>query len=236
MAHFASATEYVSLTERKNTKVACIPITSGDGIIGDFCETCALILREFADVDAFVTEMTDVAGLNEAILKKADMVFMADDNACLCRNLNTGATSDNGYATGRGFASLLYLGAGEKIDDEVLILGAGKVGASAWHFLAERGVALRWYDLLEEKNAHGMDPGLLEKTWSRRDWRFIVDATTAPALIDACHVRPGAQISAPGIPFGLTEAALQKSEMVFRDELPTGIMVMFCEGMKNGRC
>jgi len=232
IAHYASGTEYVPLEVRKKLTVACVPITAGEGIIKDFSEAVALILKEFADVNAYVTDETDVTGLNEAIVKNADMVFLADDTVCLCRNLRTGTTSDNGFATGRGFASLLYLNAHERIDEEVLVLGAGKVGSSAYHFFQSRGVPIRWYDL-KESTPYDMDPKLQARSWKDQSWKYIIDATTCPTFIDAEHISPGGVVSAPGIPFGLTDAAQNKAGLVIHDELETGIMVMFCEGTKE---
>jgi len=234
LGHYASGTAYLPLTVRQKLLVACVPITGGEGIISDFNETVALILREFANVQAFVTDAVDVAGINEAILKDADLVYIADDDVCLCRNLRTGVTSDNGFATGRGFASLLYLSAQEKLDAEVLVLGAGKVGAGAFHFLQARGASLRWYDL-KETSAFDMDPTRLAKDWQNQTWKYIIDATTCPTFIDAQHICPGAVIAAPGIPFGVTPAGVQKAGLVIHDELETGIMSMFCEVTQDGR-
>jgi len=236
ITHFAAGTEYVPLAVRQKASVAVVPITAGEGLIGDFSETVALILREFADVQAFVTEATDVAGLNEAIVRDADLVFMADDDVCLCRNLRTGATSDNGFATGRGFAALLYLSAlhaHQPLDSEVLVLGAGKVGAGAYHFFRDRQIAVRWYDL-KESTPFDMSSALLAKNWQGQAWKYIIDATTCPTFIDAPQVCAGGTIAAPGIPFGVTQAAVQKAGLVIHDELETGVMSMFCEVTQHG--
>ncbi|MCL2528986.1 MAG: 3-methylornithyl-N6-L-lysine dehydrogenase PylD [Coriobacteriia bacterium] len=232
IAHFASGTDFLPLEQRSKLTVASIPISCGDGIIGDFSETVALVLKEFAGVNTFVTECTDVAGFNEALVKKADMVFMADDKVCLCLNLRTGAHSDNGFATGRGFAALLYLSAHENITEEVLVLGAGKVGAGAYHFLQAKHVPVRWYDL-KESSPHGLDAQLLAGDWKKREWNYIIDATTSPSFIGADQIKAGGIISAPGIPFGVSNAAYKKAGLVIRDELETGIMSMFCEASKH---
>lgn len=232
IGHFASETELLPLDIRRRIRVACVPITAGEGIIGDFCETVSVILREFADVDAFVTEAVDVAGLAEAEARRADLVYLADDNMCFCRNLRTGAMSDNGFATGRGFASLLYLSS-SPLDTDVLILGSGKVGAGAYHFLARRDVPLKWYDL-REASSYGMDPEALDPRWKEKAWDSIIDATTSPSFIEEAHIAQGGTIAAPGIPFGVQDAALGKARLVFHDELETGVMVMFCEGTREG--
>lgn len=232
IGHYASQTEYLPLSTRKKLKVACVPITAGEGIIGDFSETVARILTAFAEVEAYVTETVDVAGFDEAIRRDADLVFLADDDMCLCRNLRTGVTSDNGFATGRGFASLLLLSSAA-LEREVLILGSGKVGSSAYHFLAEHKVPLRWYDLKETSLYH-MDPAHLCRDWAQQSWQTIVDATTSPLFIEEAQVASGATLACPGIPFGVHEAALHKAQQIFRDELETGVMVMFCEAMRNG--
>ncbi|MDR2035894.1 MAG: 3-methylornithyl-N6-L-lysine dehydrogenase PylD, partial [Coriobacteriales bacterium] len=209
IAHFAAETYYLPLWVRKRIRVACVPITADEGILSGFSETVALILREFADVDAFVTETADVTGFNEAVHRDADLVYLADDTTCICRNLRTGVMSDNGFATGRGFAALLYLSSCA-LHQEVLILGSGKVGAAAYHFLAERNVLLKWFDL-KENNLYSLDSEHFSKAWEQKAWDSIIDATDAPAFIGAEQVKEGAVIAAPGIPFGLTEAAESKA-------------------------
>ncbi|HBT95506.1 MAG TPA: 3-methylornithyl-N6-L-lysine dehydrogenase PylD [Coriobacteriia bacterium] len=235
IARYAAGTEYLPLRQRKTLSVACVPITAGEGLIGHFCETVAGILEAFADVKAYVTEATDVRGFNEAIVRDADLVFMADDDMCLCRNLRTGATSDNGYATGRAFASLLYLAMKEKITEDVLILGAGKVGVGAYSFLRKKGLdALHWFDICRQTAFSGpLDSERYAVDWQNREWRYLIDATTCPTFIDSDQVRADAVLAAPGIPFGLTEGAVEKAELVIHDELETGIMVMFCEAMRG---
>ncbi len=235
IAQYAAHANYLPLQVRQQLTVACVPITAGEGLIGRFCETVVAILEAFADVNAYVTESTDVCGFNEAIVRDADLVFMADDDMCLCRNLRTGATSDNGYATGRAFAALLYLAMNKQITEDVLILGAGKVGVGAYGFLREKGLdAVLWFDLCRQTAfSEPLDVSRYATSWQSREWKHLVDATTCPTFIDSEHVRSDAVLAAPGIPFGLTNAAKEKAELVIHDELETGIMVMFCEAMRG---
>ncbi|MCD8148712.1 MAG: 3-methylornithyl-N6-L-lysine dehydrogenase PylD [Clostridiales bacterium] len=135
--------------EAAKERVAVVPVTSGLGLISHFADSVCGILRYYG-LDAFVTETTDVTGLYEAYGKGADMVFMADDDTYSAVSLRCHAISDNGYATGIGFAQALYLAMEEK-NEPVLVLGAGPVGRSAAVFLIEKGCHVFLYDQNTEK-------------------------------------------------------------------------------------
>lgn len=223
----------LSLSECKEVRVACVPITAGKGLITDFSQTLATILAELVGAETFVPEAADVAGIHEAIFKKADMIFMADDEVFLCRNLNTGAWSDNGFATGRVFASLLLSATASLPHTDVLVLGAGKVGRAAYRFLERKGARPFWYD--SDKGTHTrLDAATCATEWAEKSWDAILDASTSPCFIDAGHIKQGGVVAAPGVPFGFTEAAVEKAGLVFWDELETGVVTMFAEAMKYG--
>ena len=59
-------------------RVAVIPISSGEGIIGGFTDAVLSILLHMG-TNAFVTQAPDVAGICEAFEKKADAAMLADD-------------------------------------------------------------------------------------------------------------------------------------------------------------
>ncbi|NTV90972.1 MAG: hypothetical protein HGA22_11545 [Clostridiales bacterium] len=103
-------------------RTAVIPVTCGLGVIGGFCEAMKDIL-EYCGADVFITNKTDVAGIQEAYTNGADIVFMADDEVFAAFSLNGKITSDNGYATGIGFAAALEIMMKRVEEEEVLILG-----------------------------------------------------------------------------------------------------------------
>lgn len=226
----AAGVEPMPMSERRSLKVASVPVTAGGGLIGNFAEVVAIILQRFTDVEAFVTQGTDVTGFQEAILAGADIIFTADDVTCLAYNVHTGKQSDNSLATGRAFAALLELASG-MIDDEVLVLGMGKVGIGAYRFLTEKGIPVKWYDP-KPNISNDIDREMIEPRWKDACWKYIIDATYTPCFIDAENVSADSVVAAPGIPFGLTSEAVDKSRLIIHDELETGIVTMICEAMQ----
>lgn len=216
---------------RRNMTAACVPVTAGRGTIGGFCPLVAHIVRRFTGANAFVTTAADVTGVQEALSCGADVVFLADDATFIACNVRTGRHSDNATATGRAFAAFLASaggGAGGGPGGDVLVLGAGKVGAAACRFLDERGVGARWHDVRPGVPA-GLDPGRREPRWDRRAWKYILDATTEPALVGEEHVTGESVVAAPGMPFGLSPEAAARARLVVHDELALGVVAMFCE-------
>ena len=125
-------------------KTAVIPVTSGLGTIDRFSESVCAILCH-AGADAFVTQKTDVAGLQEAYLAGAEMAFLADDDVCAAFSLRNGATSDNGFATGIAFAAALNAAVSCE-EQTVLVLGAGPVGTAAAMYLCQNGAKVVLYE------------------------------------------------------------------------------------------
>lgn len=224
---YASGTTLPSAASLGALKVASVPVTAGGGLIGNFADIVAAIVREFAGVQAWTAERPDTSGFYDAIEAGADIVFMADDDTFMAYNTRTRVQSHNSDATGRAFAALLELASGG-IDDDVLVLGAGKVGVGACRFLKERGASVKWYDPLLDAPL-GMDMECRCPEWSKRAWKYIIDASWAAQFIGSEHLVDGAVIAAPGIPFGLTQAAADKAKLVIHDELESGVVTMLCE-------
>ena len=88
--------------------VGIIPLTSGQGIIGRFCDTVASIVAHIG-CSAFVAQVEDVAGLAEAYEKKADIIMLADDDRFVAIHTRSRQVIDNSEATGKGFAAGLSL-------------------------------------------------------------------------------------------------------------------------------
>lgn len=217
----------VDRTQHQDLLVACVPITAGVGILGTFCHIVADVVRRFSGSHVFVTSHTDVTGFQEALLCGADIVFMADDDTFVAYNLRNGRASDNSLATGRVFAALLDCASGG-VQDDVLVLGAGKVGEGACAYLNERGLPFRWFDVRPDVPAV-FEADKREGDWSKRSWRYIIEATTSGGLVEAGQVTPESIVAAPGMPFGLTAEAAAKAHVVIHDNLALGTLAMFCE-------
>jgi 3-methylornithyl-N6-L-lysine dehydrogenase len=217
--------------------VCVVPITAGQGIISEFCETVAAILT-FLGCHARVSHKPDVSGMAAAFETRADAVMMADDHRFVGIGLDTGYVADNSVATGRGFASALDLMAGGIAGSDVLVLGCGPVGEAAACKLLFFGARVALFDkdpviARGLKNRLSNYPGgreiQIEKTLEAAlsYHRYILEATPSPDAVPDHLVSKNMLIAAPGVPPGVSR---QASEMlgnrVVHDTLEIGVAVM----------
>ena len=218
----------------KHRPVSVIPVTSGLGIIDTFADMVAVILK-YIKVDAKSTEHTDVSGLKEAYDNESKIVFMADDDTFLATSLYGCAMSDNGDATGRGFATaLLEAMRYRKIDPQeqkILILGAGPVGSAAVETMIDAKAVPVVYDpdtekLKQLKQIYNDNVVCLEVPPQYIQYRFILDASTAGDIIGEDDVTGDTVIAAPGMPCAATREACQKA-CVIHNPLELGVITMY---------
>ncbi len=209
-------------------KVAVVPITVGQGIIGTFAENVAAIINHFG-FESFITEATDVAGFHEASQRGAAIVFFADDQCFLAVNINKGVVADNAEATARGYVAALE-GAVEVLrDKEVLVLGGGRVGKAALSYLKLRGADPIVYDKDPDVVAALKEAGwrTLKEIDQLKDYPLIVDACPEGSWIHVDMLHPDALIAAPGVPLSLDEEAHEVfSDRLIHDLLPIGVVTM----------
>ena len=219
-----------------NLRVAIIPISFGQGIIGGFCDAVARIVAHLG-CSAFMTEVTNVAGLAEAYEKKADIIMLADDDRFIAIHPPSRQVIDNSEATAKGFAAGLSLMVDGLENKDVLVIGCGPVGCAAAQALVQQGSRVLIYDInlsrtddlanrikqLFEKQIHivkDLDSALTKH-------QFIVDATPAGDIIQPHHVTSDTYISAPGVPLGLNEVARSRvSDRLLHDPLQIGVATM----------
>lgn len=133
---------------RKHYKVAVVPITQGEGIIGSFSESVAAIVRSMG-FTADVMEHTDVDGIYDGVREGYNLFFFADDIRYLALNTEKNICSDNNYATALGFIQVLKAmmeKKGTSITSKILQIGHGIVGREAVQILKEMGVDFDIYD------------------------------------------------------------------------------------------
>ena len=210
-------------------KVAAVPVTSGLGIIGGFSFSVAEILRH-CGIEAIVTEKSDVAGIQEAYQSDAEIVFMSDDDICAAFCLDKKVQSDNGYATGIGFAAALHMASGEINNKEVLILGAGPVGSAAAAYISDVGGNPVIYDLKYEKAQK------LAATLSRakaisecrelKQYKYIIDASTSGEFISRDDVSHETIIASPGMPIGVKKEVMDIATVIY-NPLELGVITMY---------
>jgi pyrrolysine biosynthesis protein PylD len=81
-------------------RVGVIPISSGKGIIGGFCDAVLSILLHMG-CNAFITRTTDVAGIAESFEEKADIIMLANDERFVALDIRSRSIADNAVCTGR---------------------------------------------------------------------------------------------------------------------------------------
>lgn len=222
-----------------SVKFAVVPVESGQGIIEGFCETISDIVWHIG-FDVFVTGKADVAGIAQAVEKKAEVVMMADDHRFMALNIKSGHMSDNAKATGKGYAAGLDLMAGGLKGRKVFITGCGPVGWSAALAVLQRGAEVSVFDtrhgtahllakyVKELMNRTIVIEESLEQGLSNH--HYIIEATNAAGIIDENAITRQTHIAAPGMPLGLTPEALRKiSGRLLHDPLQIGTAVMAVE-------
>jgi pyrrolysine biosynthesis protein PylD len=217
-------------------RVGIVPIRWGQGVITGFGEATAAILRHLG-FNTSVTGHSDISGLAEAYEKKADVVFLSDDNDFVALNVISRQAVHNAEATGKGFAAGLDLMAGGLGDQKVLVLGCGAVGCAAALTLLRFGATVSIYDTnaghaMEFKSALSGQESDRIKIESDFDaaldgHSLVVDATNAAGIIHAKDISSQTFIAAPGMPLGLTrEAANKVSDRFLHDPLQIGVATM----------
>lgn len=221
----------------RSLKTAVIPVTSGLGIIDGFSDTVCGILR-YCGIDAYVTESTDVGGIQEAYRTGAEIIFLADDDVCSAFSLGSGVYSDNGYATGIGFAAALERTMQERAEREkkVLVLGLGPVGRAAAEYLQRCGCHVWVHDknpltTQEFLNAH-FGIRRLEEGVDKKTFCYIYDATPVAHVLGKMDVTEKTVIAAPGMPLGVDVDA-RTIATVLHNPLELGILTMYCDCLKQ---
>lgn len=220
-------------------KATVVPITSGRGIIEGFAEAVASIL-EYLGLKAEVAERPDVAGLAEAVAKRSNIIYAADDMVFAGFNLKLLKVSYNHEATGKAYAAALDLRAQGMAGKPVALIGAGRVGCSAANYLYTKRAEIYIYDVNKEK-ANKLTQQFPERVYicssiaeCLKKAKLVLLATPGRNLIPAHLISKDMIFSVPAVPIGLTRAALAKlpKENLIHDTLELGVATMTTELVK----
>ncbi len=213
--------------------IAVVPVTAGQGQISGFCQAVKAIIQQLGFNSVLVTENNDVSGISEAMNRKAEIIFMADDDDFIAFNTNTGRIINNDKATARAYAVGLAGMAENYQQKDVLVLGGGKIGCEIIKFLLNYNANPVCYDPQKSKTSHITKKFGIQCYSSRdikqlvKDFHLIFDATPAADIITAEMVDENTYLAAPGIPAGFTRRAAQKLESrLLHDPLQLGVAVM----------
>lgn len=209
-------------TSPGSEKVGIVPVTSGNGIIGNFSASLHAITRYFG-FDSFITDMPDVSGYYEAVRNGAEIILMADDHTFLAHNLKNGKIANNQLCTGTIYAEIAsrHLKADSK---DVLVVGLGKVGFPGAAHLVYKGFQVYGYDadetLLKRTVSNlGIIPFNLENP---KKFSIIFEATPCANTIPEAVLSENCVLSTPGIPCAISEELRKKYDVQLVTE-PLGI-------------
>ena len=217
-------------------RVGVVPVRWGQGLIEGFSDATAGILKHLG-FNSFVAGQSDISGLAEAYERKADVVFLSDDNDFVALNAVTRQHVHNANATGKGFAAGLDLMAKGLADQKVLVLGCGAVGRSVTSALLGYGAKVCVYDIyppISQEFISTIAGPHSDRLTIAPDFHealaghsLIVDATNAAEILHAQDISPQTIIAAPGMPLGLSRDALNKvSDRLLHDPLQIGVATM----------
>ena len=215
---------------QKDILAGVIPITQGEGIIGNFSEAVASIIASMG-FRTIVTEHTDVDGIYEACQKGCKVLFFADDDRYLALNIGALRYADNNYCTALG-----YINALEKLmqvrgktitGEKLLVIGYGIVGKEAVKILQERNISFCVYD----KNSDVLE-GVNFETVNDKDeiksYRYILDFTNEGGWLTNGQLCEDVIYASPGVPCSLdekTQKTIAKNAVYDNLEIGTAIML-----------
>ena len=235
--HAYGEDEILARHKVKSFFIHVVPVTAGQGIITDFSQTVAAILK-FMGFNARVSDLPDISGIAQAFENNADAIMMADDSRFVGLNLKTRSVADNSEATGRVFASALDLMAKGIRNRDVLVLGCGPVGEAATVALLSLGARPVLFDIhapaaefLKKKlSAYpGGDKILIQEdiNIALSTCEYILEATPSTNTIPDELIGDHMLIAAPGVPLGISKKGCQllKGRLI-HDKLELGVAAM----------
>jgi pyrrolysine biosynthesis protein PylD len=237
-ARTAGISEKVLCTDFAAERVASIPVTSGQGVIKGFTQAVHAIIGHLG-CPSFVTESCDVAGFAEGIDKGASILFLADDVRFIAINLSHKLIVDNDLATGWSYAHALDACVGGLSGQDVLLIGAGRVGKHALRALLGLGAKVGVFDIDGSKVQPLIGKYRIKREEDLSDaldrYTLLFDASPAPDIIHPEHIRPETTIAACGIPIGLSDKARSLvEERLIHDPLQLGTAAMLAIAVRCG--
>jgi len=211
-------------------RIAAVPVSSGEGLIPGFSECVAAILARLG-CDAWVTELADVRGIQEAVAGDAGVIFMADDRRFIALDLKKGRCIDDDPATADGYVTALEAAAGGLLGRRVLLLGLGPVGRAAARRLVSRGAIVEVVEPDSVRLRGALEDGLkispVELADGLARCALIFDATPAAGIIDAGDVGAETIAAVPGMPSAFTAGAREiLGARHIHEPLAVGVAVM----------
>lgn len=212
----------------QQVKIGIIPVTSGEGIIGNFSEAVKTSLEKIG-FQVFITKHSDVEGLYEVHQRKGNVIFMADDARFIGWDIHGNKMVDNDEGTSRTYVTLLEKKAEGLQGEKVLLLGFGRIGKIVARLLRGKQSEPYIYDRnsLALKEAEKQGYKTLENTIAFKGFKYIFDATSEGGWLDPSQLCSQPIIAAPGVPLSLTAEGMKQLEnQIIHDKLSIGVVGM----------
>lgn len=219
---------------RSSVRVAVVPVTQGEGIIGSFAQSVAAIILSMG-FQADVMEHTDVDGIYDASRGGYQVLFLADDIRYLALNIRSGLYSDNNYATALGFIRALFAmmrkAGKDPMSEKILQIGYGIVGKESAKILTAAGVDFDLYD--KDRSAVSDFSGkILSGKNEISAYQYILDFTNEGGWLRREDLREDVLYASPGVPYSIEEdAAASFEERAVHDNLEIGTAIMLGESL-----
>ncbi len=237
-ARTAGISEEALCTALERESVAAVPVTSGQGVIKGFTQAVLAIVHHLG-CPSFITKSCDAAGVAEGIERGASIIFLADDIRFIAINLSHKRVIDNDLATGWSYAHALDACVGGLRGRSLLLIGAGRVGEHALCALDRFGANVGVFDIDGAKVQALADKYKIKREENLSDaldrYTLLFDASPAPDIIQAKHIKPETTIAACGIPIGLSDEARSLVEdRLIHDPLQLGTAAMLAMAVGHG--
>ena len=211
-----------------NSRAAVVRVNTGDGVIGGFDMAVASVLKQVG-IETILCDKENITGINEAMNKGANILFVADDEKFIAVNTRNDKKSDNDHATALGFATALEKMAGGIDGKDVAVLGYGKIGSNAADILSQKGGRVWLYDKKDLSSDSLKYAGIINFKEKIAQYKYIFDATSEGLWIPDDMPITDSYIAAPGIPLSLDQDHFEKENTIIHDMLQIGTAVMLAE-------
>lgn len=221
-------------TKPGSEKVGIIPITAGNGVIGNFTSSLLYIVEYFG-FEGFISEHPDVTGYYEAVSQGADIIMMADDHIFTAHNLRNEKIVGNHVATGVIYADIASRFQ-EASSKDILVIGLGRVGYAGACHLVDKGFNVYACDPNKEFLQKAVDELGIKPYCSddRKKFSMVFEATPNADTISEGMIEERCLVSTPGIPCGLPPEVGKKYRVdLVMEPLVIGVASMLYSVIQN---